>query len=169
MAGISVEAIRKEVEAHSPFVARLRGEVARVIVGQQYMIDRLLVEAARRLSECVRQCDTVSRLGGDEFVILFSELDHIRECEQALQRIGDALACPFPIGEGEATVSASIGVSFYPGDGIDPDTLLRHADQAMYQAKQAGRNRFHLFDPEHEVLSQRVARIEALKALTEKR
>ena len=107
--------------------------------------DRLLVEAARRLSECVRQCDTVSRLGGDEFVILFSELDHIRECEQALQRIGDALACPFPIGEGEATVSASIGVSFYPGDGIDPDTLLRHADQAMYMAKQEGRNRYHLF------------------------
>jgi len=109
--------------------------------------DRLLVEVSRRLSECVRQGDTVSRLGGDEFVILLSELDNLRECEQALERISEALRQPLHMGNGDASacVSASIGVALYPADGIDPDTLLRHADQAMYAAKQAGRNRYHLF------------------------
>ena len=109
--------------------------------------DRLLVEVARRLGESVRQGDTVSRLGGDEFVILLSELDNLRECEQALERISDTLRQPLRIGSGDTTacVSASIGVALYPADGIDPDTLLRHADQAMYAAKQAGRNRYHLF------------------------
>ncbi|UCV29839.1 EAL domain-containing protein [Ferribacterium limneticum] len=107
--------------------------------------DRLLVEVARRLTQCLRQHDTVSRLGGDEFVLLISELGSFAECEQALQRIGDALNVPFIIDSEQAGVTASFGVTIYPADSTDPDTLLRHADQAMYAAKQAGRHRFQLY------------------------
>ncbi|MBS1158454.1 MAG: putative signaling protein [Proteobacteria bacterium] len=112
--------------------------------------DKLLVEVAQRLRNCVRAGDTVSRLGGDEFVLLFSELDNVRECDHAINRIIAALTTPFRIGGHEISISASIGVTLYPQDGSDSDTLLRHADQAMYAAKQAGRNRFHLFDPEND-------------------
>jgi diguanylate cyclase (GGDEF)-like protein/PAS domain S-box-containing protein len=111
--------------------------------------DSLLIEAAQRLSSCVRGGDTVSRLGGDEFVVLLGNLANLDECEIALERIRDTLAAPFPLPEGEAQLSASIGVTLFPLDGSDPDTLIRHADQAMYGAKQAGRNRFALFDAEH--------------------
>ncbi len=107
--------------------------------------DSLLVEVARRLMHCLRQGDTVSRLGGDEFVILIGELVSLNECEQTLQRVMDALSTPFQIDNEMATVSASIGVTIYPSDSRDPDTLLRHADQAMYAAKQAGRQRIHYF------------------------
>jgi len=112
--------------------------------------DKLLVEVAQRLRTCVRAGDTVSRLGGDEFVLLFSELDNVRECDHALNRVISVLTTPFRIGGHEISISASIGVTLYPQDGSDSDTLLRHADQAMYAAKQAGRNRFHLFDPEND-------------------
>ncbi|MBS1138737.1 MAG: hypothetical protein H6R13_190 [Proteobacteria bacterium] len=107
--------------------------------------DRLLVEVARRLAQCLRQHDTVSRLGGDEFVLLISELANFAECEQALQRISDAVNVPFTIESEQASVTASFGVTLYPADSTDPDTLLRHADQAMYAAKQAGRHRFQLY------------------------
>ncbi len=112
--------------------------------------DRLLVEVAQRLKSCVRAGDTVSRLGGDEFVLLFAELDSIEECDHAVSRIISVLTHPFLIGGHSILISASIGVTLYPQDGSDSDTLLRHADQAMYAAKQAGRNRFHLFDPEND-------------------
>ena len=107
--------------------------------------DRLLIEVARRLTQCLRQNDTVSRLGGDEFVILIGELSNLTECEQTLQRISEALTAPFAIAAEPACISASIGVALYPSDGVAPDTLLRHADQAMYAAKQAGRHRFEMF------------------------
>ena len=121
--------------------------------------DRLLVEIAGRLTACVRQSDTVSRLGGDEFVILLGELGGYSECEQALMRISEAVSLPVKLSEGEAIVSASIGVTVYPTDGSDPDTLLRQADQAMYAAKQAGRHRYLLFGQQtdgvhHEQLSE---------------
>ncbi|MCC8998032.1 MAG: bifunctional diguanylate cyclase/phosphodiesterase, partial [Candidatus Contendobacter sp.] len=73
----------------------------------------------------------------------------IDEGERALQRILEALSAPFALGAATVTVSASVGAAFFPSDGTDPDTLLRHADQAMYSAKQEGRNRYHLFDSEH--------------------
>ena len=107
--------------------------------------DSLLIEVARRLTNCLRQDDTVSRLGGDEFVILIGDLPDIGECNQTLVRISDALAMPFQIENETASVSASIGVTLYPSDSHDPDTLLRHADQAMYAAKQAGRKRVQYF------------------------
>ncbi len=110
--------------------------------------DRLLVEIAERLRLCLRGADTVGRLGGDEFVILLLGLERVEECEAALKRILDAIKQPVVIQGHPITVSASIGVSVYPHDDADPDTLLRHADQAMYQAKHAGKNQYRLFDAE---------------------
>jgi len=112
--------------------------------------DRLLVEVAQRLKTCIRAGDTVSRLGGDEFVLLFSELADVHECDYAVSRVISMLTHPFPISGHSILISASIGVTLYPQDGSDCDTLLRHADQAMYAAKQSGRNRYHLFDPEND-------------------
>jgi diguanylate cyclase (GGDEF)-like protein/PAS domain S-box-containing protein len=112
--------------------------------------DYLLIEVAHRLKTCVRAGDTVSRLGGDEFVLLISNLDDLHECDHAIARVSAALAQPFHISEHPVTISASLGVTLYPHDGADADTLLRHADQAMYAAKQGGRNRYHLFDPEND-------------------
>jgi diguanylate cyclase (GGDEF)-like protein/PAS domain S-box-containing protein len=116
--------------------------------------DRLLIEAARRLLSCVRGGDTVSRLGGDEFVVLLGNLAHLDECEMALDRLRHELCMPFPLPEGEAVLSASIGVTLFPLDSSDVDTLIRHADQAMYISKQVGRNRHTLFDVEHDQLSE---------------
>jgi diguanylate cyclase (GGDEF)-like protein/PAS domain S-box-containing protein len=112
--------------------------------------DYLLIDVAQRLKTCVRAGDTVARLGGDEFVLLIGNLEDIRECDHAMARVINALAQPFRISQRQVAISASIGVTLYPSDGADSDTLLRHADQAMYAAKQAGRNRYHLFDPEND-------------------
>ena len=112
--------------------------------------DRLLIEVGQRLRSCIRAGDTVSRLGGDEFVLLFADLDSEREADHAVGRVISTLTHPFQISGHTIQISASIGVTLYPQDGADSDALLRHADQAMYTAKQAGRNRFHLFDPEND-------------------
>ncbi len=112
--------------------------------------DRLLVEVAQRLRQCIRGGDTVARIGGDEFVLLFADITDVHECGHAASRILAALSTPFLIADHSIKISASIGVTLYPTDGSDADTLLRHADQAMYTAKQAGRNRYHLFDQEHD-------------------
>lgn len=112
--------------------------------------DFLLIEVAQRLKTCARAGDTVSRLGGDEFVLLISDLEDLHECDQAVGRIIGGLNQPFRVSQHAVSISASIGVTLYPHDGADADTLLRHADQAMYAAKQAGRNRHHLFDPEND-------------------
>ncbi|MBS1129925.1 MAG: diguanylate cyclase/phosphodiesterase with sensor(s) [Proteobacteria bacterium] len=112
--------------------------------------DFLLIEVAQRLKTCVRAGDTVARLGGDEFVLLITNLDDLNECDHAMTRVISALSQPFRVSAQFVTVSASIGVTLYPHDGSDSDTLLRHADQSMYAAKQEGRNRYHLFDPEND-------------------
>ncbi|MET0321532.1 MAG: EAL domain-containing protein [Duganella sp.] len=109
--------------------------------------DILLVEAARRIGACVRASDTVARLGGDEFTVILSELDKTERVEQIAQQIIDGLQAPFTLGQEQAFVSASIGITLYPDDGLDIDDLLKHADQAMYAAKGAGRNRFAYFTP----------------------
>jgi diguanylate cyclase (GGDEF)-like protein len=106
--------------------------------------DRLLIEMAERLKGCLRAGDTVARLGGDEFVLLLLDLERIDECEGALQRVLESIAQPVAIADQFVSVSASVGVSVYPFDSDDPDTLLRHADQAMYLAKETGRNRYCL-------------------------
>ncbi len=112
--------------------------------------DRLLIEIARRLQSLLREDDTLARLGGDEFVLLLSHLRHPEECHGVLERMLRGIAQPMTAGDTDLQVSASIGLTLYPQDDADPDTLLRHADQAMYSAKQAGKNCYHLFDPEHD-------------------
>ncbi|HRD65053.1 MAG TPA: diguanylate cyclase [Candidatus Competibacter sp.] len=107
--------------------------------------DRLLVEVANRLRDSLRAGDTVSRLGGDEFVLLLAGFDTVEDCEHALMRLLVLLAAPYALTEGTATISASVGVALYPLDRGDPDELLRRADQAMYLAKQNGRNCYRLF------------------------
>lgn len=110
--------------------------------------DQVLWEVGQRLREGIRTDDTAARLGGDEFALLLSGLRSLSECEQALARMLKLLGKPYLTGPGTAIqISASIGVTLYPGDCSDPDQLLRHADQAMYQAKTAGKNQFRFYDP----------------------
>jgi len=112
--------------------------------------DRLLIEVAQRLKSCMRSGDTVARFGGDEFALLLAGIENVEECERALVRILASLAAAFTLDGATVSISAGIGVTLYPHDGASPDTLLRHADQAMYLAKQAGRNRYHLYDAEND-------------------
>ncbi len=108
--------------------------------------DKLLVEVAQRLQKALRGQDTVARIGGDEFVVLLTDLESVGEAIQVVERLLQAVALPLQLLEGEVAVSASAGITLFPEDGADPDLLLRHADQAMYQAKLAGRNRVALYD-----------------------
>ncbi len=108
--------------------------------------DNILIELAERLVVTLRHQDMVARLGGDEFVLLLNGFRQVDEIEPLLNRLLEVIAEPFLFGNTAVHVCGSIGITFYPLDDADPDTLLRHADQAMYQAKQSGRNRFHLFD-----------------------
>lgn len=108
--------------------------------------DKLLVEVAERISSSIRVEDTVSRQGGDEFAILLGDIESFAHCEQLLDRLHYALARPYIINGYPHKITASTGVTLYPIDDENRDTLMRHADQAMYQAKLAGRNRFHLFN-----------------------
>lgn len=112
--------------------------------------DRLLIMVAEKVKDVLRADDSIARLGGDEFVVLFTGIEHMQHCEQLLGRIFDALSQPFSIGSCDVHISASVGVSLYPNDSTDADALLRQADQAMYLAKQSGRNRYHLFDAEQD-------------------
>jgi len=112
--------------------------------------DRLLVVVAGRLTRALRPLDTVARLGGDEFVILMPELESIDDCERMLNRVMESISAPYTLDTERVVVTASIGYTVFPLDDADADTLLRHADQAMYAAKQAGRNRFHQFDAAQE-------------------
>jgi diguanylate cyclase (GGDEF)-like protein/PAS domain S-box-containing protein len=108
--------------------------------------DLLLIEVAKRLKGIMRGEDVVARLAGDEFVLI---LRHVRDADElrgAMQRVLAAISQPYTVCDKTLSVCASIGVTLYPPDNEDAGTLLRHADQAMYVAKQSGRNRFHLFD-----------------------
>lgn len=109
--------------------------------------DLVLIETARRIGATIRGGDTVARLGGDEFVVVLLGLERGEECVATLDRLLAEIAEPMVVKDKTLALSTSIGVSIYPLDDEDPDTLLRHADQAMYMAKQAGKNRFHIYDP----------------------
>ena len=109
------------------------------------MGDFLLKETARRLESCVREMDTVARLGGDEFTLILNNLDNQSSIERIAQEILDKLAKPFQLGNELIYITTSIGISIYPEDGHDVEELLKNADQAMYAAKQNGRNRYHYF------------------------
>jgi diguanylate cyclase (GGDEF)-like protein/PAS domain S-box-containing protein len=109
--------------------------------------DRLLQSVARRLQGCVRRSDTVSRQGGDEFVILLSEIAQSQDAAVSAEKMLQALSMPHCIGQTELRVTASIGIVVYPDDGADADVLLKHADFAMYHAKEQGRNNYQFFEP----------------------
>ena len=112
--------------------------------------DQLLVEVAQRITQSIREEDTVSRQGGDEFTLLLNDIESQDQCEHTLERITHALAQPYLINNTPHKITASIGVTLYPSDDEDVDTLIRHADNAMYQAKQSGKHRYHIFDSSHD-------------------
>ncbi len=107
--------------------------------------DELLAQFGDRLVECVRIRDTVGRLGGDEFALILTTEDKQQGAAFVADKIRDVLRSPFHIRGHEVTVTASIGITVYPDDASDPETLLKYADTAMYRAKQAGRDTFRFF------------------------
>jgi diguanylate cyclase (GGDEF)-like protein len=110
--------------------------------------DTLLQSVARRLVSCVRDSDTVSRQGGDEFIVLLSEVAEAKNAAPCAQKLLTMLKAPNFVGHHSLEVSASIGISIYPEDGLDPETLIKTADTAMYQAKKHGRNNYKFFEEE---------------------
>lgn len=109
--------------------------------------DMLLKNVARRLESCVRESDTVARMGGDEFTIILNDVNSQINIERIAQDILDKMTSPFYLGDEVIHVSTSIGISNFPKDGDEVELLLKNADQAMYAAKESGRNRFQYFTP----------------------
>ncbi|HAT43276.1 MAG TPA: GGDEF domain-containing protein [Rheinheimera sp.] len=109
--------------------------------------DQVLLLISQQLQAALRSGDTLARLGGDEFVILLNDMPEPSECHPIIERLLAAVAKPLQTTAGEFSLTGSIGVSLYPDDNADADTLLRHADKAMVQAKEAGKNRVCWFDP----------------------
>ena len=107
--------------------------------------DKLLQSIAKRLVDCIRGSDSVSRQGGDEFVILLLDLERAEDAAITARRMLEAVALPHRIDQHDLHVTASIGVSVYPDDGLDADTLIKNADTAMYQAKENGRRNIQFF------------------------
>jgi diguanylate cyclase (GGDEF)-like protein/PAS domain S-box-containing protein len=116
--------------------------------------DQLLVIIARNLRDTLREGDTLARLSGDEFAAIIVDLDGQTEYKPILTRLLDAVGTPLIVQRKMFRISASLGATLFPQDDSDADTLLRHATQAMYQAKQAGKNCYRLFDPEKERQTQ---------------
>lgn len=108
--------------------------------------DELLIKTAQRLKHRVRESDTLARLGGDEFILLLEQVDSIEQVAHVAQSIIELLAEPFHLDNGqEVFIGASIGVSFFPTDGANATDMISHADAAVYQAKEAGRNNVHFY------------------------
>ena len=119
--------------------------------------DQLLLIMSQRLSSCIREIDTVVRLGGDEFVILITNIDNVNDISLSMSRILTSVAEPCVINELDYLVTCSIGISIYPDDGLEPNTLLKNADSAMYKAKKAGRNNYQIYTKElNKALTERV-------------
>ncbi len=131
--------------------------------------DELLAQAARRLQTCVREGDFVARVGGDEFVLLLPRLDSIETAESMGQRVLAEMARSFAVLGHQSHVSASVGIAVYPQDGREPEELMQHADQALYQAKARGRNRLCRFTPElHEHAQRRMRLAQDLRTAIER-
>ncbi len=116
--------------------------------------DQVLREVAERLLAQVREEDTVARMGGDEFALLLGGFVSAQDCERVLLRMLNSIAAPYLVNGDLVRISTSIGVTLYPDDRSEADTLLRHADQAMYQAKEEGKNRIKFFDSGLELRSR---------------
>jgi diguanylate cyclase (GGDEF)-like protein/PAS domain S-box-containing protein len=110
------------------------------------MGDQLLQSVSQRLKLALRDGDTLARIGGDEFVAVLVDLEHAHDFEPVVQRMLHAAAEPICVDDTVMRVTASMGVTIYPQDSAQADVLIRHADQAMYASKQAGKNRYRLFD-----------------------
>lgn len=115
------------------------------------MGDALLSALALRMKAVLRDGDTLARIGGDEFVVVLADMMQGQDYQAVMERLLQAASAPVKVGLEFLQVSASIGVTLYPADRSDADLLMRHADQSMYQAKQLGRNRYHLFDVAEDV------------------
>lgn len=109
--------------------------------------DRLLIIISQRIKDVLREGDTLARIGGDEFVAILTNLEKVEDCDPILERFLLAASEPITIDDVILKISVSIGVTLYPQNSVKADQLLRHADQAMYVAKQSGKNCYHLFDP----------------------
>jgi diguanylate cyclase (GGDEF)-like protein len=114
--------------------------------------DELLQSVAKRLVACVRSSDTISRQGGDEFVALVSEVGQPKDAAIAARKMLQAVAEAHSVGQHDLRITASIGVSIYPDDGADAETLLKNADTALYEAKENGRQCYRFFQPMEEDL-----------------
>jgi diguanylate cyclase (GGDEF)-like protein/PAS domain S-box-containing protein len=113
--------------------------------------DQLLVTLSARMKQTLREGDTLARIGGDEFVAVLGDLDDVHACLPMLSRLLSAAALPIEVNDNLLQVSASLGVTFFPqAQDIEADQLMRQADQAMYQAKQSGKNRYTFFDAEQD-------------------
>jgi diguanylate cyclase (GGDEF)-like protein/PAS domain S-box-containing protein len=121
--------------------------------------DKLLQKAAQRLSACLRETDLVARLGGDEFTVVVSDLDNRDGAERVAQHILDALQRPFELDDEVVYVTASVGITLYPHDAHCVEDLLKQADQAMYDAKHLGRNRFSYFTPSMQARAEKRMRL----------
>lgn len=131
--------------------------------------DILLRAAAERICQCVRETDTVARLGGDEFTVILSQVTDIESVALVAGKILDELARPFRIRKEIVHISGSIGMTLCPQDGLEPEDLVRNADQAMYVSKKAGRNRYSFFTPViQEAVWNRVKLISDLRQVLEK-
>jgi diguanylate cyclase (GGDEF)-like protein len=116
--------------------------------------DSLLKAVTERLRRVIRQTDTVARLGGDEFAIVQSSVDHPADATALSKRLLRELSMPFDVAGHQVVIGTSIGIAIAPGDGTDPDVLLKSADIALYRAKSDGRNRYRYFEPEMDALMQ---------------
>ncbi len=127
--------------------------------------DELLKQVAQRLTGAVRADDTVARMGGDEFTFVLHEVQDAADAAKTAERVLSTIAQPFELAGRNYNVSGSIGISLYPQDGEDVETLVRNADAAMYRAKQHGRNTFHMFTDE--LNAEAIARVAIERSLRE--
>ncbi|TWX49262.1 EAL domain-containing protein [Colwellia hornerae] len=127
--------------------------------------DQLLIALSKEMQGILRKEDTLARIGGDEFVIILSNLPDIKSSLSLITRLLNSAAQQFFINKLSIQVSASIGITFYPqAERIDPDHLLRQADQAMFEAKLSGKNRYHIFDTkEDDLVRERFEQIQRLR------
>jgi diguanylate cyclase (GGDEF)-like protein len=123
--------------------------------------DELLNEVARRLSGAVRSVDTVARMGGDEFVLIVNSTSVRQDAVELAQRAVAALATPIKISGVDLHTSSSIGIAFYPGDGTSAESLITHADAAMYCAKQRGRNNVQCFEQSMDTITRERVKLES--------
>ena len=110
--------------------------------------DAVLIEVAARLHGCIRPGDTIARLGGDEFVIIIPDSRRAAAADPVALRVLETLAAPIRLETETRSITCSIGIAVHPDNAADREALLRHADAAMYMAKQGGRNRYQFYAPE---------------------